>query len=266
MSFKTTSLARDLINAEGPEVETLLNSLLSNEVTGMKPKDLRFSTLLNPQGRVLDVMYLHRRTNGFVIDVLQGRGGPLIKTLNTYKMRSEATFEKVPGGVFVGPAEQAPDDAADDPRMDGLGKRWFTLGPMIQGPKSPSYFQHLRRVGIPEFGLDYQTEDAFPMDVNLDKLNAIDYQKGCFVGQEVASRMFRKGEIRKRTMKVYGDVDLPRGTTLRQRNTIVGTISSMIAGQGLAVMRLDRIVGSECTALHQGQDRMLAIRKPSYLN
>ncbi|GGY43596.1 CAF17-like 4Fe-4S cluster assembly/insertion protein YgfZ [Parvularcula lutaonensis] len=265
MSFKPTALARDLINAEGPDAEQLLNSVLSADVSGKKPGDIVYACLLTPQGKVLDVMYLHRLTNGFLIDVFQGRGAPLAKQLNMYKMRARATFEKVPGGVFVAPDHLAPEDAGSDPRMEGLGKRWYTLGPLVEGPKNPSFFQLMRRLGIPEFGLDYHSGDVFPMDVNLDALGAVDYKKGCFVGQEVASRMFRKGEIRKRTLKVYGDADLPRGTTLRQRGNIVGTVTSMIGGEGLAIMRLDRIQGAECFALHNGFDLQLKIRKPAYL-
>lgn len=265
MSFKPTALARDLINAEGPDVEQVLNSVLSADVSGRRPGDIVFSCLLTPQGKVADVMYLHRLTHGFLIDVFQGRGAPLVKQLNLYRMRSRATFEKVPGAIFVAPDEHAPEDAGRDPRLEGLGKRWFTLGPMVQGPKSPTYFHLMRRLGIPEFGLDYQSGDVFPTEANLDMMGAVDYKKGCFVGQEVASRMYRRAEIRKRTLKVYGDADLPRGTTLRQRSGIVGTITSMIGGEGLAIMRLDRLEGAECYALHNGFDLRLKIRKPAYL-
>ncbi|MCQ8185308.1 CAF17-like 4Fe-4S cluster assembly/insertion protein YgfZ [Parvularcula maris] len=265
MSFQPTALARDLISAEGPDAEQLLNSVLSADVSGRKPGDIVFACLLTPQGKVMDVMFLHRLTNGFLIDVFQGRGAPLVKQLNLYKMRSKATFEKVPGGVFVAPEGKAPEDAGLDPRLDGLGHRWFTLGPLVSGPKSPTYFHLLRRLGVPEFGLDYQSGDIFPMDANLDLLGAVNYKKGCFVGQEVASRMFRKGEVRKRTLKVYGDADLPRGTTLRQRQGIVGTVTSMIGGEGLAVMRMDRLEGAEAFALHNGFDLSLKIRKPAYL-
>lgn len=265
MSFKPTALARDLINAEGPDAEQLLNSVLSANITGKQPGEIVFACLLTPQGKVADVVFLHRITNGFLIDVFQGRGAPLAKQLNLYKMRSKATFEKVPGAVYAAPDSHAPEDAGADPRMEGLGKRWFTLGPMVSGPRNPGYFHLMRRLGIPEFGLDYQSGDVFAMDVNLDVLGAVDYQKGCFVGQEVASRMFRKGEIRKRTLKVYGDADLPRGTSLRQRTGVVGTITSMIGGEGLAIMRLDRLSGDEVFALHKGFDLRFKIRRPAYL-
>jgi folate-binding protein YgfZ len=264
MSFQPTTLARDLINAEGPDAEKVLESILSASVAGRQPGDITFSCLLTPQGKVLDTMFLHRMTHGFLIDVFQGRGAPLAKQLNMYKMRSKATFEKVPGTVYVAPDGKAPEDAGTDPRLDGLGKRWYTLGPLGGGPKNPSYFHLIRRLGIPEFGLDYQSGDVFPTEVNLDLLGAVDYKKGCFVGQEVASRMFRKAEIKKRTLKVYGDKDLPRGTALRQRNGIVGTVTSMIGGEGLAVIRLDRLEGSDCFALMDGFDMRLKIRSPGY--
>lgn len=265
MSFHPTALARDLINAEGPDAEQLLNSVLSVDVTGRKPGDIIFSCLLTSEGKVFDVVYLHRITNGFLIDVFHGRGAALAKQLNVYRMRSRVTIEKVPGCVFVAPDGRAPEDAAPDPRLEGLGRRWYTLGPLVDGPKNPSFFQLMRRLGIPEFGLDYQTEDVFPTDVNLDALGAIDHRKTRFVGQEATSRMARDGEIRRRTLKVYGQADLPRGTSLRQRGGIVGTITSMIGGEGLAIMRMDRLESDECFALHNGFDLSLKIRKPAYL-
>ncbi len=265
MSFKPTILARDLISVQGSDAAALLETVLAGNVVGTEPGEVRFSCLLTPQGKVLDTMFLHRLTTGFVIDCFAGRGQFLVKSLNNYRMRAKVAFEKVPGGVFVGPPEAAPDNAADDPRLEGLGKRWFELGPMVTGPKSPSYFMMLRRRGIPEFGLDYMSEDVFPTDVNIDLLGGVDYKKGCFVGQEVASRMKRKGEIRKRTLQVFLDKDLPRGTSLRQKAGVVGTVSSMIAGEGLAMMRMDRVEGDEAMALFDGYDLRLKIRTPDYV-
>jgi folate-binding protein YgfZ len=265
MTFQPTSLARDLINAEGPDAEKILNSILTADISGRQPGDLIFTALLTPQGKVFDVMFLHRLTNGFLIDVFQGRAQPLVKQLNTYVLRAKATFERVPGSIHVAPDSHAPEDAPLDPRTDGLGRRWFTLGPLVGGPKSPSYFHLVRRLGIPEFGLDYHSGDNFPAEVNIDMLGAVDFRKGCFVGQEVVSRMHRKAEIRKRTLKVYGELDLPRGATLRQKNGIVGTVTSMIGGEGLAIMRLDRLDGDEVFALHNGFDHRFKIRKPAYL-
>ncbi|MEM9809808.1 MAG: hypothetical protein AAF788_01145 [Pseudomonadota bacterium] len=266
MSFKPTLLARDLISVEGPDAEKLLDSVLSADITGKKPGEIVFTCLLTPQGKVLDTMYLHRLTNGYLIDVFAGRGAPLAKQLGIYKMRAKVDFQKVPGGVFVAPEGEAPESAGKDPRLPNLGRRWFELGPMVTGPKSPTYFMFLRYLGIPEFGLDYMAGDAFATDVNLDVLGAVDYKKGCFVGQEVASRMMRKTEIRKRTLQVFLEKDLPRGTSLRQRSGIVGTITSMIAGKGLAIMRLDRIEGAEAMALVDGYDISIKIKKPPYLD
>ncbi|MEM0929233.1 MAG: hypothetical protein AAGI89_08070 [Pseudomonadota bacterium] len=265
MTFKPTILARDIISVEGPDAAALLDTVLAASVVGAEPGEIRFNCLLTPQGKVVDTMFLHRLTNGFVIDCFAGRGQFLVKSLNSYRMRARVSFEKVPGGVFVGPPEEAPDNAGDDPRLEGLGKRWFELGPMVSGPKSPSYFMMLRKRGIPEFGLDYMSGDVFPTDVNIDLLGGIDYKKGCFVGQEVASRMKRKGEIRKRTLQVYLDKDLPRGTSLRQKAGVVGTVSSMIAGEGLAIMRMDRLDGDEAMALIDGYDLRIKIRTPDYV-
>ena len=107
---------------------------------------------------------------------------------------------------------------------------------------------HAARIaaGIPEWGADYRDNEVFPTDINMDVLGGVDYKKGCFVGQEVASRMKRKGGIRKRTVKVACTA-LSTGGEIFAGNP-VGTVTSCEGEAGLALVRMDRVA----KALQQG--------------
>jgi folate-binding protein YgfZ len=94
--------------------------------------------------------------------------------------------------------------------------------------------------GIPEWGEDYRAGEVFPTDINMDLMDGVDYRKGCFVGQEVASRMKRKGLIRKRTVHVYG-AELEPGAELRGGETVLGAVTSAAGGEALALVRTDRL-------------------------
>jgi folate-binding protein YgfZ len=97
--------------------------------------------------------------------------------------------------------------------------------------------------GIPEWGRDYRAAEVFPTDINMDVMNGIDYRKGCFVGQEVASRMKRKGLIRKRTVRLQGE-GLETGAEVRAGESVLGTVTSAAAGEALALLRTDRFAKS----------------------
>jgi folate-binding protein YgfZ len=93
--------------------------------------------------------------------------------------------------------------------------------------------------GVPEWGTDYRAAEVFPTDINMDVMGGIDYKKGCFVGQEVASRMKRRGKIRKRTLTVRGAA-LEAGTEIFSAAP-VGTVTSVQGEAGLALVRTDRL-------------------------
>ena len=93
--------------------------------------------------------------------------------------------------------------------------------------------------GVPEWGSDYRAAEVFPTDINMDAMGGIDYKKGCFVGQEVASRMKRRGKIRKRTLIVHG-TGLTAGSDILA-GAPVGTVTSAAGEAGLALVRTDRL-------------------------
>lgn len=106
---------------------------------------------------------------------------------------------------------------------------------------SSAYDAHRIALGIPRGGLDFIYGDAFPHETNMDRLHGVDFDKGCYVGQEVVSRMQHRGTARTRTVRVMLDGPAPEsGAVISANDKPVGTMGSSAAGNGLALIRTDR--------------------------
>ena len=144
-----------------------------------------------------------------------------------------------------------PDLAFADPRNDALG--WRILVPEELTQKvadligaelvdSDAYEAHRIASGVPRGGLDFMYGDAFPHETNMDRLHGVDFDKGCYVGQEVVSRMQHRGTARTRTVRVVLDDLSPEpGATILAGDKAVGTMGSTAGGNGLALIRIDRV-------------------------
>jgi folate-binding protein YgfZ len=106
---------------------------------------------------------------------------------------------------------------------------------------SDAYEAHRIALGVPRGGLDFIYGDAFPHETNMDRLHGVDFDKGCYVGQEVVSRMQHRGTARTRTVRVMLDGPAPEaGATILAGDKAVGTMGSSARGNGLALIRIDR--------------------------
>ena len=144
-----------------------------------------------------------------------------------------------------------PDLAFADPRHDALG--WRILVPEELKQKvadligaelvdSDAYEAHRIAAGVPRGGLDFMYGDAFPHETNMDRLHGVDFDKGCYVGQEVVSRMQHRGTARTRIVRVVLDGFSPEtGATVLAGDKPVGTMGSTAGGNGLALLRTDRV-------------------------
>ena len=152
-----------------------------------------------------------------------------------------------------------PDLAFADPRHDGLGTRILIpedlkqkLSDLIGAElvDAAAYEAHRIALGVPRGGLDFMYSDAFPHETNMDRLAGVDFDKGCYVGQEVVSRMQHRGTARTRSVKVLLDGPSPEiGAAILAGDKPVGTIGSSADGKGIALVRIDRVAD----ALDAGQ-------------
>lgn len=266
------SLHRDVVHLTGPEVGPFLHGILTANVLTLGPSTMAHAALLTPQGKIIETMFLTRTDDGMLIDVAAGRGEILLKRLTLYRLRAAIDIALTSDIIVgIGPAPTSAIASAPDPRDAALGLRW--LSPSADVPSSAhmddgvvgnamlsnAEITH----GVPVMGRDFAEAEVFPLDVNLDALHGIDHRKGCFIGQEVASRMFRKGDIRKRSFMVKGD-RLHPGASLRAGDDELGVVTSVAARVGIARIRIDRLSTADPDAV-LADDCPVTLEKPAYL-
>lgn len=257
---------RGVVKVAGEDARNFLNGLVTTDVERLKPGLGRFGALLTPQGKII-VDFLITEVpaghgGGFLIDCPKALADALATKLKFYKLRAKVTVEKLDLGVLAAwdgqPAAQ-PDLAFTDPRNDALGTRILipedlkqTLSDLIGAElvDAAEYEAHRIALGVPRGGLDFMYSDAFPHESNMDRLAGVDFDKGCYVGQEVVSRMQHRGTARTRSVKVLLDGASPEpGATILAGDKPVGSIGSTARGKGIALVRIDRVAD----ALDAGQ-------------
>ncbi|MFN4092133.1 MAG: YgfZ/GcvT domain-containing protein [Brevundimonas sp.] len=242
----TTSLARldsrALIRVAGPDARPFLHNLLTQDVETLAPGELRFGALLSPPGRLLFDLFLWGEDGAVVLDVAAERREALMQRLAMYRLRAEVTVEALDEPVFAAWGSDVEGFVAD-PRVAGLGGRRF--GPAEANTDEAAYQAHRLGVGVPDPAADAPMDTTYPIEANLDLLNGIDFQKGCFIGQETTSRMWRRGAIKNRMLPITFDGPAPAfGAEVLNGELRAGEVRSGRDGGAMALLRLDRIDGA----------------------
>jgi folate-binding protein YgfZ len=251
---------RGVVKVSGADARDFLNGLVTTDVTLLRPGLGRFGALLTPQGKITTDFLITEAPSGhgggFLIDAPRALAKSLSDKLGFYKLRAKVAVENLTdslGVLAVWDGEPAikPDLAFADPRNASLG--WRILVPEELAQKvadlvgadlvdSEAYEAHRIGSGAPRGGLDFMYGDAFPHETNMDRLHGVDFDKGCYVGQEVVSRMQHRGTARTRTLRVALEDSSPEpGTTILAGDKPVGTMGSTSGGNGLALLRTDRV-------------------------
>jgi|SRR6185312_15460289 hypothetical protein len=251
---------RGVVKVAGEDVRNFLNGLVTTDVTQLAPGLGRFAALLTPQGKII-VDFLMTEApaghgGGFLLDCPRPLAQPLADKLGFYKLRAKVTVENLSDNLGViaawgGELAVKPDLSFADPRDAALG--WRILAPQELAQKvadltgadlvdSTAYEAHRIATGVPRGGLDFIYGDAFPHETNMDRLHGVDFDKGCYVGQEVVSRMQHRGTARTRTVRVTLESAPPEaGTAILAGDKPVGTMGSTSGERGLALIRTDRV-------------------------
>lgn len=247
---------RAVIAIKGPEAGAFLDNLLTVNVSDLPEGAARFGALLSPQGKILVDMVIVRQSGDFLIDCPRMLAPDLVRRLTLYRLRAKIDFiDHSSDTVVVAGWNEAPAlSAFTDPRLEALG--WRALCPTDHTPPSPApreaYDRHRILLGVPEGGRDFTYGDSFPHETLMDCLKGIDFKKGCYVGQEVVSRMQHRATARTRVMPItfLDHKAPPEGSQAFAGERAIGAIGSVTAdGHGLALLRLDRVADAE--AAHQ---------------
>lgn len=276
---------RAILSLEGPDTIALLERLITCNTQGWQAGEARYGALLTPQGKIIADFLALRTEAGVLLDTHRDAIADLEKRLKMFRLRADVEIAPLDGVIIVAGNEDAthgvrPVSGAQlvyvDPRYSGGRLRaiaseteWRQYhGHEAEWSLPPDTYHADRIAGcVPEFGADFGGSSVFPADVNMDRLGGVDYSKGCFVGQEVVSRMYRRGKIRKRTVTIAASGLAPGQTLESDGGAALGEITSAVDDVALARVRIDRVASSGKSLAITGPDWALDdIQKASAAN
>jgi hypothetical protein len=250
---------RGVLKVAGKDARKFLNGLITFDMGKVTHASACFAALLSPQGKIIvDFIVVGgapSEDEQFFVDCPRSLSTALVERLGFYKLRAKVVVEDLSDdarvmAIWEGAAPAHWGENYPDPRLPDLGLRCITL-PDPAGAATAfgaelvdaaAYEAHRIALGVPSGGLDFVYGDAFPHEADMDQLNGVDFRKGCFVGQEVVSRMEHRGSARTRVVPVaFGGPAPAAGNAVTAGEKPVGTMGSTAAGRGLALLRLDRV-------------------------
>ena len=251
---------RGVLKIVGDGARNFLHGLVTADVLELAPGTARFCALLTPQGKIIADFIVTEAPakdgGGFFLDVPRAVSGTLVSKLNLYKLRAKILVEDLSEvlsvlAVWDGAGIPKQGLAYPDPRLPMLGARAM-LPPHLAKAAAAElgaefvdasrYETHRIALGVPQGGVDFSYGDAFPHESDMDQLGGVDFKKGCYIGQEVVSRMEHRGTARTRAVPVRYDGAAPQaGASVTAGDRQIGTMGSAADGRAVALLRLDRV-------------------------
>lgn len=244
--------SRALIAVEGDGWRPFLDNLLSNDIEGMAPGEVRAALLLTPQGKYLFDLFVIAPQAGVadiaLIDVQASQREALIQKLTLYRLRAKVQIEPVDGAVWAAWGADPGEGWTPDPRLKPLGWRGYGRE-ALKDAGEDAYDAHRLALGVPDAAKDSEPDKTFPLEADWDLLHAIDFHKGCYVGQETTSRMKRRSAVKTRMAPLAFDGPAPPpGSPVETPEGLrAGEVLSGRPGRALALLRLDRAIGGGLT-------------------
>lgn len=249
---------RGVVTVTGEDAHKFLHNLITNDLDLIDRQPALHAGLLSPQGKILFEFFVVRTPEGFCLEIARNKAAELAERLKMYRLRSQVevkdasadyTVAAIWGGPYAPRGEGNPPVWFADPRLADLGYRelttlgsdWALGGEECDSATQDEYHAHRIALGVPEGGKDYAFGDAFPHEALFDQLHGVSFEKGCYVGQEVVSRMQNRGTARRRIVPVVADGALPdTGAEITAAGVDIGTLGSTAGNRGLAPIRIDR--------------------------
>ena len=247
--------SRSVLRLSGRDARGWLQALITNDVENLVSGEGRFAALLTPQGKILFDFFVVPDGDALFIDCAADQAASFLKRLSMYRLRADIALGEAGASIMAAAAwGDAPPGVSRaiiyaDPRLAGMG--WRLIGEAqeldlmgIEAGREAAYNAHRIASGVPQGGLDFAYNDAFPHEANMDILHGVDFKKGCYVGQEVVSRVHHRGSARKRIVAVTFEGAAPApGTPVMAAGIMTGEMGSSTQsdGRGLALLRMDRV-------------------------
>ncbi|MEP5153840.1 folate-binding protein [Planktotalea sp.] len=229
---------RRLLRISGADARSFLQGLITNDVNKLD-QGLVYTALLTPQGKYMADFFLVPDGESILLDTDAAQTDMLAKRLTMYKLRADVSIEEDERSVTRGTSE-TPEGAFADPRSNALGWRSYAGHADENVDWSALYVAH----SVPNAGRELSA-DSFILEMGFERLNGVDFKKGCYVGQEITARMKHKTELRKGLAQVSITGEAPIGTDITTADgKPAGTLFSQSNGHALAYLRFDRATGA----------------------
>ncbi|MGC1496584.1 MAG: folate-binding protein [Sulfitobacter sp.] len=229
---------RRILRLTGDDTMDFLQGLITNDIKKVSQAPI-YAAILTPQGKYLADFFVASDGEAVLVDVAEELGDMLIQRLNMYKLRAKVTITQPELYLHRG-LDETPADAYVDPRSADMGWRAYRTSPQTEDTTN---WDALRVTHVmPETGIEL-TPDTFILEVGFERLNGVDFRKGCYVGQEVTARMKHKTELRKGLARVAIEGTAPVGTPLLADGKPAGTLLTQSGDHALAYLRFDRAQG-----------------------
>lgn len=239
--FYVTLQGRGLIHVEGADRLTFLQGLITQDVLDMPPGTLRYGALLTPQGKFLHDVFIHAGADFVLLDCEGGeRARDLYDRLNRYRLRADVKISVEEYHPVYAVFGDAPPDSRPDPRHPGLGSRTFHQPALPEQPFA-AWDERRIRLNIPDGSRDMVPGETLPLEARLDTFHAIDFTKGCYMGQEMTARTHHRATIKRHLRAVEMKHPLSPGQDIVVRDDVIGVMRSAAGNIGLAMLRDDAL-------------------------
>ncbi len=243
---------RDTILISGVDASDFLQNIITNDINKVSKHNSIFAALLTPQGKYFFEFFIIKREDGFLLDCSEGSARELMENLSKYRLRSKVKIEDVSSNFVVGAISvENFEDLLDKKKLDGntiyyrdtpifldprnkqlgariisnLDKLYLTIKRLnLKIIDSKEYYFQAHTLGIPEKGIKGLKDQLFGLEANYENLQAIDFKKGCFIGQENTARMRLKNKLRRKLMAISSSEKLTAGEELTYKNYKIGKI------------------------------------------
>lgn len=227
--------SRALFRFSGADAQKLLFDVVTGRLLA-EPGPAIWWALLSPQGKLQAEGLSTYEDGAFWLDVHAGVADAFLKRMKMYRLRADVEIADLRESHVVG--------------WDGGAAQTRVIGAKDESAQwaAPDASYDAARIarGIAELGPDFSPDTVFPHDIGMDLLGGVDFKKGCYIGQEVVSRMERRGTARRRPVIVSGlAADLPAGAAVQAGGRDAGSIGVSVGGAAVAIVRLDRFDGGE---------------------
>ncbi len=232
---------RSFLLVGGADAESFLQNLITTDLASLGEGEARSGALLTPQGKVLFHFLIARENGGFRVETDSTSRDNLLKRLTMYRLRAAVELSAAPEeGVTLTLGGEGPGFADQRFQRAGLAV-WREPGRQGDAGDAAAYTRLRLEQGIAEAPDDFALGDVFPHDILMDRDGGLHFRKGCYVGQEVVSRMQHRSTARRRVVLVAADGSLPpSGTALTAGGKAIGTLGTVQADRGLAIVRIDK--------------------------